>query len=123
MSVVKRIMVVEDDPAIAQLLAVSLGTRYDVIVVSNGAEALATAVERHPHLVLLDVNLPGLDGFTVAEAIKSSEVLKRTPIIFITARDHALDVVKGINAGAKHYITKPFKLEDVMNKVQKLLSG
>lgn len=117
----RTVLVVEDDPAIAQLLAHALGRRYRVHVVSDGADALASAVEMRPDLVLLDVSLPGIDGFTVAEAIKASDVLRRIPIIFLTASDRSMDVVRGINVGAKHYITKPFRLEDVVGKVQRLV--
>lgn len=121
MTIGRTVMVVEDDPAIAELLAHALGRWYHVHVVSDGADALATAVEMRPDLVLLDVSLPGIDGFTVGEAIKSSELLRRTPIIFLTASDRSMDVVRGINVGAKHYITKPFRLEDVVGKVQRLV--
>jgi DNA-binding response OmpR family regulator len=69
---------------------------------------------------LLDVNLPNQDGFAIAQQMKNSPSLSKIPIIFLTARDRSLDVVKGIQAGAKHYITKPFKIEDVLKKVRKL---
>lgn len=114
-------MVVEDDPAIAELLSRTLGQKYAVSVCNDGAEALSRAVSIRPHLVLLDVNLPGMDGFSVAEAIKQSDALKSTPIIFLTARDHSMDVIRGINVGARHYVTKPFKLDDLMGKVERLL--
>jgi two-component system OmpR family response regulator len=117
----KKILIVEDDPAIAELLAHALRRVYAVTTVTNGTEGLAVASRERPDLVMLDVNLPGMDGFAIAEALKGSDALRRTPIIFLTARDHSLDVIRGINAGAKHYITKPFKLDEVMIKVQKLI--
>ena len=121
MAGMKRVMIVEDDLSIAQMLAKTLGTKYKVSVVNDGSHALATAVDQRPDLVLLDVNLPGMDGYTVAAAMRDSNVLSRVPIIFLTARDSSLDVIKGIQVGAKHYITKPFQINDVIGKVQKLL--
>lgn len=117
----RRILIVEDDPAIAELLTKTLSRFYDSRVVSDGAEAVPTASAYHPDLILLDVNLPNKDGFAVAQAMKGAPGLGKIPIIFLTAQDRSLDVVKGIQAGAKHYITKPFKLEDVLNKVKKLV--
>lgn len=75
-----------------------------------------------PHLVLLDVNLPGLDGFGVARRIKEDGNLKSVPIIFLTAQDSPTDMIKGIQVGARNYLTKPFKIEDLMKKVQKALA-
>lgn len=116
----KRVMIVEDDPAIAELLARTLDRFYEVRVVNDGGQALQTASELRPDVILLDVNLPNKDGFAIAQQMKDSPVLSRIPIIFLTARDRSLDVVKGIQVGAKHYITKPFKIDDVLKKVQKL---
>jgi DNA-binding response OmpR family regulator len=120
MAVGKRVMIVEDDPAIAELLARTLDRFYEVHAVNDGAQAVPTAMQLRPDVILLDVNLPNLDGFAIAQQMKDSPVLAKVPIIFLTARDRSLDVVKGIQVGAKHYITKPFKIEDVLRKVQKL---
>lgn len=121
MAVGRRVMIVEDDPAIAELLFRTLDRFYEVYVVNDGAGAVPVAMEVRPEVILLDVNLPNMDGFAIAQQMKDSPALARIPIIFLTARDRSLDVVKGIQAGAKHYITKPFKIDDVLKKVQKLL--
>jgi DNA-binding response OmpR family regulator len=121
MAVGKRVMIVEDDPAIAELLYRTLERFYEVFVVNDGAHAVSSATELRPDVILLDVNLPNKDGFAIAQQMKDSALLARIPIIFLTARDRSLDVVKGIQVGAKHYITKPFKIEDVLKKVQKLV--
>lgn len=119
---IRRILVAEDDPAIRDLLARSLGQRYDVVVAADGPQALALANQTPPpSLVLLDVMMPGLDGIGVAQRMKMIPALKRVPVIFLTAKDGPLDVIKGIQAGARHYITKPFKLADVLDKVRKAL--
>jgi DNA-binding response OmpR family regulator len=117
----RRILIVEDDPAIAELLTKTLARFYDARVVGDGAEAVPTASVYRPDLILLDVNLQNKDGFAVAQAMKGAPGLGKIPIIFLTAQDRSLDVVKGIQVGAKHYITKPFKLDDVLNKVKKLV--
>jgi DNA-binding response OmpR family regulator len=114
-------MIVEDDPAIAELLFRTLDRFYEVYVVNDGAGAVPVAMEVRPEVILLDVNLPNQDGFAIAQQMKDSAALAKIPIIFLTARDRSLDVVKGIQAGAKHYITKPFKIDDVLKKVQKLV--
>ncbi len=117
----KRILVADDDPAIARLLERVLSRDYDVATASDGRGALALASQVRPHLMILDVMMPGMDGFTLAAQIRSLPDLKATPIIFLTARDTALDTIKGIQAGARHYLTKPFKIDDIAAKVKKTL--
>jgi DNA-binding response OmpR family regulator len=117
----KRILVVEDDLAIAELLSKALGRFYSVELVHDGAQVLKRAETYKPDVVLLDVNLPNADGFSVAQSLKNAPALARVPIVFLTAQDRSLDVVRGIQSGAKHYITKPFKLEDVLNKLKRLV--
>ena len=121
MAVTRRVLIVEDDPAIAELLTKTLGRFYDVRVVNDGGQAQPVAAAYSPDIILLDVNLPNKDGFAIAQALKLAPGLGKIPIIFLTAQDRSLDVVKGIQAGAKHYITKPFKIEDVLTKVKKLV--
>jgi DNA-binding response OmpR family regulator len=120
MAAAKRIMIVEDDAAIADLLTRTLDRFYEVFHVNDGGRAVQSAAELRPDVILLDVNLPNKDGFAIAQQMKDSPVLSKVPIIFLTARDRSLDVVKGIQVGAKHYITKPFKIDDVLKKVKKL---
>jgi DNA-binding response OmpR family regulator len=117
----KRVLIVEDDAAIGDLLVRALVRFYDVKLVDDGGVAASEALAFQPDIVLLDVSLPNQDGFSIAKSLKSSPVLSKVPIIFLTAHDRSLDVVRGIQAGAKHYLTKPFKLEDVVQKVKKLV--
>jgi DNA-binding response OmpR family regulator len=121
MAAPKRVLIVEDDPAIAEVLTRTLGRFYEVKVVNDGGRAVDSALELRPDVILLDVSLPNKDGFAIAQSMKTSAGLSKIPIIFLTAHDRSLDVVKGIQAGAKHYITKPFKLDDVLQKVKKLV--
>jgi two-component system response regulator MprA len=116
----KRILIVEDDVAIAEMLSRTLGRYYAVELVHDGAKAVERAASFRPDVILLDVNLPNQDGFSIATALKRAPPLANIPIIFLTAQDRTLDVVRGIQTGAKHYIIKPFKLEDVLTKVKRL---
>jgi DNA-binding response OmpR family regulator len=120
---VPRVLVVEDDPAISGLITRALEQRYEVATAMDGPSAVAQAEQQQPDLILLDVNLPGMDGFAVCQSLKQDERFKRTPVIFVTARDRPADTIRGIQAGARHYIFKPFKLEDLMSKVQRALLG
>ena len=118
----KRILVADDDPAIAKMLSRLLGRDYDVVIAEDGAAAVALATrEPLPDLALLDIMMPVLDGLIVAQKLRDHPSLKKLPIIFITARGTPMDVIRGIQAGARSYITKPFTLEDVRDKVAKAL--
>jgi DNA-binding response OmpR family regulator len=120
----KRILIAEDDRDIATLLERVLSAEYEVLVARDGASAI-TAANAQPNLdlLLLDVMMPGMDGVTVAKRVRNLAAHKKVPIIFITAKDGPMDVVRGIQVGARSYITKPFKLPDVLAKVKKALGG
>lgn len=115
----KRILVAEDDDSIAVMLLKMLETRYQVHRVRNGAEALAVAEQFKPNAVLLDVMMPGLDGYATAQRLRLLPNMKNVSLIFLTAKGGAMDVVKGIQAGARFYVTKPFKMDDLLAKVRK----
>lgn len=120
----KRILIAEDDPDIASLLARVLGEHCEVVVTHDGPSAIASASHvPHPQLLLLDVMMPGLDGLNVAKQIRMLPGMANVPIIFLTARGAPMDTIRGIQAGARHYITKPFKLEEVVSKVRKVLGS
>ena len=120
----RRIVIAEDDPAIAAMLEKVLSQDYDVSVAHDGRKALELAAQQpRPALLLLDVMMPALDGLGVAAEMKKHPELKAVPIIFLTAKSGATDVIKGIQSGARHYITKPFKIEEVLAKVKKALGG
>lgn len=122
MSSPHKVLVVEDDPSISALLTKALQNNgYTVVHAGDGEAALVLCVEERPDVILLDVNLPKLDGFSVAKRLKGVPSLKGIPIIFLTAKDRPADMIQGIQAGAKHYLTKPFKIEDLLSKVAKLL--
>ncbi len=119
----KRVLVADDDPTISRLLERILGREYDVVVASDGNSALTLAPQARPQLFILDVMMPGLDGFALAEKLRAHKDLKSIPIIFLTAKDTPKDTIRGIQAGARHYLTKPFKIEELMAKVKKTLGS
>lgn len=117
----KRVLVADDDPSISRLLERVLAREFDVVTTSDGLGALALATKIRPQLMILDVMMPGLDGFQLAQRLRAVPELKNVPIIFLTARDGPLDTIKGIQAGARHYMTKPFKIDDLITRVKKIL--
>ena len=120
----KRIVVAEDDPAIASMLLKVLSQFYEVEMTSDGSSALAAAAKLPPpDLLLLDVMMPGMDGHAVAAAARLLPGLKSVPIIFLTAKTGPAEVIKGIQSGARHYITKPFKIDDLVQRVKRAIGG
>jgi DNA-binding response OmpR family regulator len=120
----KRILIAEDDPAISTMLSKVLSQFYQVVVTNDGKSALALAGKPPaPDLLLLDVMMPGLDGHAVAAAVRQLPGLKAIPIIFLTAKTGPAEVIKGIQSGARHYITKPFKIDDLVLRVKKAIGG
>ena len=118
------LLVVEDDPAIREMLVRSLGLDYIVYEAADGQHALEmlTRMKPAPDLLILDVMMPRMDGLSLAGKLKTEpQHLRSVPIIFLTGRDSPKDVVQGINVGARHYLTKPFKIQDLLAKVAKTL--
>jgi DNA-binding response OmpR family regulator len=99
-----------------------LSRHYDVVHAANGGKALEYARdEPPPHLVMLDVMMPDLDGFSVATGMRGIPHMKQVPIIFLTARTAPADIIRGIQNGARHYIKKPFTIDEVLTKVKKTI--
>ncbi|MYT73821.1 MULTISPECIES: response regulator transcription factor [unclassified Streptomyces] len=115
-----RLLVVDDEPAILDVLATSLEfLGYEVDRAAAGLAALAAVREHAPHLVLLDVMLPDIDGFEVVRRLRQAGAA--TPVIFLTARESGQDIVGGLDLGADDYITKPFRLAEVAARVRAVL--
>ncbi|MFD1827458.1 MULTISPECIES: response regulator transcription factor [Mumia] len=115
-----RILVVDDEPNITTLLSSTLRlVDLDVRQAHSGREALASVDSYDPHLVLLDVMLPDLDGLEVARRLRAAE--RTTPILFLTARGGVDDRVAGLTAGGDDYVAKPFSLEEVVLRVRAIL--
>ncbi|WP_248927296.1 response regulator transcription factor [Paenibacillus hamazuiensis] len=112
----ERLLLVEDDPEIRQLIRLYLNSSgYEVVVADNGAEGLRLFEATAPELVLLDIHLPGMDGFEVCRQIRK---VSNIPIIFISCRKDSDDVVQGLELGGDDYITKPFDPVVVVARVQ-----
>jgi len=115
-----RVLVVEDEEAIAQGLVLNLARKgYDTEVAADGPEALERAAEGGFDLILLDVRLPGLDGFEVCQRLRQRSDL--TPILILTARGQPDDVVYGLKLGADDYMVKPFDLAELLARVEGML--
>ena len=117
-----RILVVDDVPDNVEILDARLSSRgYAIVTAATGEEALERVKEEPPHLILLDVMMPGLDGHQVARRIKDDETLPFIPIILVTALNEAEDVVQGLESGADDYISKPYNFRELEARVRAML--
>jgi two-component system OmpR family response regulator len=115
-----RLLVVEDEDTIRQLLSGSLRfAGFEVATAASGAEALRAVTASRPDLVLLDVMMPGGDGFEVVRRLRSTG--PDVPVIFLTARDDVRDRVSGLALGADDYVTKPFSLDELLERIRAVL--
>ena len=115
-----RILVVDDEQSITELLTMAL--RYEGFAVetaANGRKALGAITDWHPHLVVLDIMLPDIDGFEVARRVRDQG--QRIPILFLTARDTTDDKVRGLTLGGDDYVTKPFSIEELVARIRAVL--
>jgi DNA-binding response OmpR family regulator len=113
------VLVVDDDADIRNMLVRAMGLTHTVYEAGDGQEAREILqVMPVPDAIVCDVMMPRLDGLGLAKSLRQDPVLRRVPVLFLTARETPLDVIAGINAGAKHYVTKPFKVADVVAKVK-----
>ena len=117
-----KILLVDDEPDILEILSYNLILEgYKVITASNGLEALKSAKENQPHLILMDVMMPEMDGIEACEQIRTFPELKNTIITFLTARSEDYSQLAGFEAGADDYITKPIKPKVLVSKIKALL--
>lgn len=114
-----RVLIVDDERLNIKLLGETLSPEYDVIVATNGEQALARAsAEPPPALILLDVRMPEMDGFEVCRRLKAGAATREIPVIFITALDTEADENRGFELGGADYITKPFRPLTVLARVK-----
>jgi len=115
----EKILVVEDEISLKETLAYNLKKQgYEVETADDGNKALEIARQSHPDLILLDVMLPGIDGFEVCRILRQEMT---TPILMLTARDDEIDRVVGLEIGADDYMTKPFSMRELMARVKAML--
>ena len=119
---VRRILIVDDEPNIVTLLEFLMrGSDYEVRVARNGEEALRRAESFRPDLVLLDVMMPQRSGFEVCQKIRENPALRDVKIVMLTAKGRDVEKDRGLNLGANAYVTKPFSTKELMNTVRGLL--
>jgi DNA-binding response OmpR family regulator len=113
------ILTADDDPQLLRLIARNLELEdYQVLVASDGKQALEQIEQHAPDLVLLDVMMPRMDGFTVCQRVREFSAV---PIIIVTARGQDQDKVRGLDLGADDYLTKPFSIEELLARVRAVL--
>jgi len=114
-----RLLVVEDDIDIANMLKIYFsGLQYDVDVANRGRDALDKTKQVLPHLIVLDIMLPDIDGYEVCRTLRTSTRTSHIPVIFLTQKDERSDKLQGLELGADDYITKPFDIEELKLRVQ-----
>ncbi len=117
-----KVLVVDDEPNVLRSLAQYLTIEdFTVETAGNGVEALEKVASFGPELILLDVMMPGMDGFEVLEKIKEDPAHVNTPIIMLTAKDQSADVLKGYQSGATSYLVKPFNLDELVETINQVL--
>jgi two-component system alkaline phosphatase synthesis response regulator PhoP len=117
-----KVLIVDDESDILEIVSYNLESAgYDVYTASNGIDGIAMAKEQHPHLIILDVMMPGMDGIETCEKLRAIPELDQTIIAFFTARGEDYSQMAGFEAGADDYITKPIKPKVLVSKVKSLL--
>jgi two-component system response regulator RpaA len=117
-----RILVIDDDAAIAELVAINLEMAgYEVTHAEDGIKGQALAIQLLPDLIVLDLMLPRVDGFTVCQRLRRDDRTADIPVLMLTALSQTQDKVEGFNSGADDYLTKPFELEEMLARVRALL--
>jgi two-component system OmpR family response regulator len=115
-----RVLVVDDEPNIVDVVSMALKFQgFAVESAGTGADALNAVADFHPHLMVLDVMLPDMEGFDVAQRLGAQRA--RVPIIFLTARDDTADKIRGLSIGGDDYVTKPFSLEELIARIRTIL--
>lgn len=120
----KRVLIAEDEPSILLSLEFLLaGAGCEVLVAKNGAEAIALAEKHAPDLLVLDVMLPGVNGFEVCAALRAKPSLAAMRVLMLTARGREQEAARGLASGANAYVTKPFGTRELMRTVTELLGA
>jgi two-component system OmpR family response regulator len=115
-----RVLVVDDEPNIRDLLQTGLNfAGFQVKTVANGAATISAVLEEEPDLIILDVMLPDMNGFSVTKRLRTAGFT--APILFLTAKDDTADKIEGLNAGGDDYVTKPFSIDEVVARAQAIL--
>ena len=118
----RKILVIDDDPTVIRMTrGVLTSNGFDVLTAQEAAQGLEMAMKDKPQLIILDVMMPIINGFNICRLMKSQENFKHIPIILLTSRSQEQDRKIGEEVGADAYVTKPFKTEDLLQKINALL--
>ncbi|MDE6201975.1 MAG: response regulator, partial [Lachnospiraceae bacterium] len=117
----KQILIVDDVAADLQSAVEVLKDSYDITARDSGQKALALLQDMQPDLILLDVNMPGMDGYEVMEELKKDRKLNEIPVIFLTSQSDQESEIKGLKMGAMDFVRKPFEPEVMRSRIDKIL--
>ena len=122
MNAMSRILVVDDENDFAELVSFNLKSRgHEVLTAASGMDALTHAQRLLPDVIVLDVMMPGIDGFSICGVLRNQPVTKAIPVIMYTALTGQIARLNGLEAGADDYLTKPLKMQELVTRVEKLL--
>jgi len=118
----KRILIVDDDVSAGRMLALLLSDEYDTVHAADGLEGLRLAAETDPDLIITDVTMPIMDGYTMAARLHATQK-RKVPLIFVTARGDPRHLIQGIQSGARHYLIKPIDVADLEARIRRVFGG
>jgi len=119
----KKILIIEDDLALSNVLQMTLKKSYDLLLAKNGKEGVELAASRLPDLILMDIKMPVMDGFIALTILKENEATATIPVIFLSDKVQYDDLLRGFRMGADHYITKPFTSTELLSGIDLFLEG
>ena len=119
----KKILIVDDEPNIVMSLEYTFKKKeFEVFIARDGNEALQILENNIPDVVLLDIMMPNVDGYQTLKKINETESLNHTKVVFLTAKNKATDIEKGLKLGADKYLTKPFSIKKIVLEINELLN-
>ncbi len=119
-----KVLIIDDEEAIVSMFTDTLEMNgHNVMVANCGQEGMARAKDFQPDIIVLDVNMPGIDGFTVLENLKKNEKTNKIPVLMATINDKGSDIEKGILLGAEKYMVKPFSIDSLEEAINKYGNG
>jgi two-component system alkaline phosphatase synthesis response regulator PhoP len=119
----RKILIADDEPDIRLMVSRMLGKEYVVLEAADGEEAVNVARVQKPDLILMDIMMPGIDGYSACYSVKADPATKSIPVIMVTAIGHQLNEKLSAEVGADGYVTKPFSLEELLEVIGKFLEG
>jgi two-component system, OmpR family, alkaline phosphatase synthesis response regulator PhoP len=117
----KQLLIIEDEEHIANAERIILENDYDVHISNDGLEGLKKAESLKPHVILLDIMLPGMNGFDICRKLRGNKQMRSTKIVMVTAKDQDKDEIMGMDLGADDYIMKPFEADELIHVVSQVL--